>query len=121
MTNPSPPRIYMEVNGEYGEHAIPGAEDWHLVTELGEGGGYDWTTMRIYYSPSARRYFWHGDSGCSCNSWADSIATIAGFDDGDRAAATRAVRAFAADNEYGVTASGAIDATAAVQTFKEPK
>jgi hypothetical protein len=43
------------------------------------------------------------------------------FENGDRSALIRALRAFADDNEHSVSASSALDATSAAQTFKEPK
>ena len=104
-----------------GDRPIPGTEDWHLVTEAGDGGGYDWTTWRAYYSPSARRYFWHGDSGCSCNTWADELHTSSDFGNGSRADALNALREFAKDYSYSISGAEALDASTEIRTFKEPK
>lgn len=101
---------------------IPGTEDWHLVAEAGDGGGYDWTTWRAYYSPSARRYFWYGTSGCSCNGWADDLHTSSAFESGARADAARGLRRFAKDcGGYGLGPAEALDADARIRAFKEPK
>jgi hypothetical protein len=100
---------------------IRGTADWVAVTSIDEGGGYDWTELRAYYSPIARRYFWHGGSGCSCTCWGDGLRSADDFENGDRSALIRALRAFADDNEHSVSASSALDATSAAQTFKEPK
>ena len=101
---------------------LPGTEDWIEVAALGdEMGGYDWTEFKAFYSPSARRYFWHGDSGCSCNSWFDEISTAASFEDGDRAALLRAWEAFAKDHEYSIPVSVYLPGVAEIRNFKEPK
>lgn len=79
---------------------IPGTEDWVEVAELADsGGGYDWTIFNVYYSPSARLYFWHGDSGCSCNAWEDGVSSAADFENGDRDALARSWDRFA-DGHY---------------------
>lgn len=90
-------KIYMNLEGEYKEHRIPGTEDWVTVANEGEGG-WDWCIFNAFYSPSARRFFWHGDSGCSCNSWDDDLKTSADFQDGDRDALLRAWEVFAKDS-----------------------
>lgn len=100
---------------------FPGTESWVEVAQLGDGGGYDWCDFNAFYSPSARRYFWHGDRGCSCNSWQDELETSASFEDGDRAALIRAWETFVMDNEYSFGAADYINGVAAIKNFKEPK
>ena len=99
---------------------IPGTEDWIEVATLGEGG-YDWAEFNAFYSPSARRYFWHGDSGCSCNSWEDGLSTAADFENGDRDALIRAWKDFAKENTYNTTTNERQSGTATIRSFKEPK
>lgn len=70
------------------------AQDWTEVVELGYWD-YSWQTFRSHYSPSARRYFWDSQSGCSCYGWEDP--GVGGWESGDRQALMRAVR------EYGCT------------------
>ena len=117
---PNPPTKFdWDANGY---RPIPGTEDWYFVTEAGNGGGYDWTTWRAYYSPSARRYFWHGDIGCSSSTWTDDLDSSDDFGNGSRADALNALREFAKDHdEYGISHADALDATAEIRTFKEPK
>lgn len=99
-----------------------GTEDWVEVGQLGDGGGsYDWTEFRAFYSPSARRYFWHGDSGCSCNGWDDDLSTAADFEDGDRASLLRAWEEFAKDHSYDINVRDYTDGVSEIRKFKEPK
>ena len=97
---------------------MPGTEDWILVAELGDGGGYDWTDFNVFYSPSARRYFWHGDSGCSCNSWSDGLSTDADFENGDRTALSRAWEAFAKDS-YAFSVTEYLSGVSTIRDLKE--
>jgi len=90
---------YMTVDGEYGKHRIPGTEDWVIVASEGEWD-YSWTMFKAFYSPSARRFFWHGDSGCSCNSWSDDLTSSESFENGDRDALLRAWETFAKDRNW---------------------
>lgn len=104
------------------EEPIPGTEDWQHVVTLGDAGAsYEWTTLAAYYSPSARRYFWLGGSGCSCNSWYDDATSVEAFENGDRDALVRAVKSFADDHEYSFPGSEASETLATIKTFKEPK
>ena len=116
---PNPPTKF---DWDAGDRPIPGTEGWYFVTEAGNGGGYDWTTWRAYYSPSARRYFWHGDIGCSCSTWTDDLDSSDDFGNGSRADALNALREFAKEHEeYGISPADALDSTADIRTFKEPK
>ena len=79
----------------YERTRMPGTEDWVEVARLADsGGGYEWTQFNVFYSPSARRFFWHGDSGCSCNSWEDGVSSAESFENGDREALVRAWERF---------------------------
>ena len=120
MSKPDPPVKFLQETAQYG--ALPGTEDWYLVTEADEGGGYDWTTWRLYYSPSSCRYFWHGDSGCSCNTWTDDVDSAEDFGNGSRADALNALREFVKEHGgYGISPADALNASTEVRTFKEPK
>lgn len=96
---------------------MPGTEDWKEVADL-DFGDYSWTTFRVYYSPSSRRYFWHGDSGCSCNNWAKGVASSADFSNGDKEAAARAWESFARDYEYSIHTSDYISGAAQIREFR---
>lgn len=101
---------------------LPGAEDWVEVAEMEDGrGDYEWTEFKVFYSPSARRYFWHGDGGCSCNGWGDEIHTASDFEDGDRAALLRAWKVFTEENSYDFSATDYADGVSKIRDFKESK
>lgn len=101
---------------------IPGTEDWVDVAEMEDGRhDYEWTEFKAFYSPSARRYFWHGDGGCSCNGWSDDVKTVSGFEDGDRAALLRAWKVFTEENSYDFDANDYASGVSEIRNFKEPK
>lgn len=52
-----------------------------LVAEEGEYD-YSWSIVRVYYDAAQRIYYWFDDSGCSCSSWADSVASLMEFENG---------------------------------------
>lgn len=79
---------------------IEGTEDWIAVATESESEGYDWSAISFYYSPSARRYFWFSDSGCSCNWHMDYVDSVGQFEDGDRQAAIKAAKQW--DAQLGV-------------------
>lgn len=54
---------------EWTDQHTPGTEDWVEVAAFESGGGYDWAIWKCWWSPSARRYFYDGGRGCSCNYW----------------------------------------------------
>lgn len=107
--------------GTNGYIPIPGTEDWVEVGELGTGGGYDWCDFNVYYSPSARRYFWHGASGCSCNSWADDLSGATDFQDGDKDALLRAWQSFAEENNYSIYVGDYASGVATIRGFRPEK
>lgn len=101
-------------NGEYGRD-LP--TNWLPVTSIDLGCGYEWEEFHAFWSPTARRYFWHGSAGCSCNSWADDVDAEADFRNGGRADLLRAIR------EWCVKAECSIDiyerAMSEVRAFRE--
>ena len=64
-------------------------QDWVEVIELGYWD-WEWDIFQAHYSPSARRYFWDRQCGCSCDGWEDPGP--GGWESGDRQALIRAVR-----------------------------
>ncbi|UYL88353.1 hypothetical protein SEA_EVEPICKLES_66 [Arthrobacter phage EvePickles] len=100
---------------------LPGTEDWIEVAKLGDQGGYEWTDFNAYYSPSARRYFWHGDGGCSCNSWSDGLGSADDLQNGGRADLLRAWEEFAKEHTYSIGVTGYLDGVSTIKKFKEPK
>ena len=106
---PDPPLKFDWDAGDY--RPIPGTEDWYFVTAAGGVRGYNWTTWRAYYSPSARRYF-----------WSDDVNSAEEFGIGSRADALNALRRSAKDHEeYGISPADALQADTKIHTFKEPK
>lgn len=69
-------------------------EDWVQVTGVSLGEIYSWEDIIVFWSPTARRYYWYEDSGCSCHYWGENLETVGDFYDGDRKAAERALREF---------------------------
>ena len=88
---------------------VEGTEDWIAVAHDSDSEGWDWSAISFYYSPSARRYFWYRDGGCSCNWHMDMVSGIGEFEDGDRQAAIAEAQSFSTECETEVRA------------FKEPK
>ena len=75
-----------------------GMEDWIAVaTEI--DGGWEWSAISFYYSPSARRYFWYSDAGCSCNWHMDHPVTASDFEDGTKLEAIREAKSWGIDDE----------------------
>ena len=100
---------------------IDGAADWVEVATLEDGRmDYEWAEFRAFYSPSARRYFWHGDSGCSCNSWGDEVQGVEDFENGDRASLLRAWETFTEDHSYGFDSNAHLSGVAEIKKFREP-
>lgn len=97
---------------------IPGTDDWVEVATLGDQGGYDWTDFNAFYSPSARRYFWHGESGCSCNSWGDDLSSASDFQNGERDALLRSWETFAKVNEYSISVTEYQHGVGEIRNFK---
>lgn len=110
------PGVYLYTLNDYSGGILPGTEDWQHVVDLGSGGGYSWETTPFYYSPSARRFFWRSESGCSCNSWGDSIESVADFENGSRADALKAVRRIVEDS-FETSPANALDAAEAIRKF----
>lgn len=105
--------------GIYSENSLP--KNWRHVLTMDDSGGYDWTTLHAFWSPTARRFFWHGGSGCSCNSWGDDLRSEADFQDGNRTALRKAIHDFTEEHPYSVKAFEAINAIYALAQFKGSK
>lgn len=93
-------------------------EDLQEVATL-DDGGYSWSTLRSFWSPSRRRYLWVSGSGCSCNSLRDEIRSIADFEEGGRQALKRALRAFADERSSSFQPGDLVDALGDVEAFTE--
>lgn len=61
-------------------------------------GDYEWSEIRVFWSPAGRMYLWHYAAGCSCTSWGEELGDLADFNYGDRNAVRRALEDFAEDN-----------------------
>jgi hypothetical protein len=99
---------------------MEGTEDWITVAEMLEGS-YEWTEFRVFWSPSARRYFWYGDSGCSCNGWNDDLEGVQSFENGDRDDAVRGWERFAKVHKYTFGPQDIVEGTAEIRNFSEVK
>lgn len=102
--------------GVYDHKNLP--TDWMHVTSI-ESGCYDWCALHAFWSPSARRYFWLDASGCSCNSWGDYLSSEADFSNGSKSDLMAAIRSFADEYDYSVSAVQTIDAATEVSRFRE--
>lgn len=98
---------------------IPGTDDWVTVVELGEGG-WEWEEFKAFWSPSSRRFFWGGASGCSCSDWSESFDSAADFEDGDRDALLRAWETFA-KNGYFLSDEDRLAGVSEIRAFKKVK
>ncbi|UJQ87193.1 hypothetical protein SEA_BAILEYBLU_55 [Arthrobacter phage BaileyBlu] len=99
--------------------AVPGTEDFIAVHDF-YGGGYDWSSFHAYYSPSARRFFWYTDSGCSCYGPMESVDSIGDFEVGSREDLIRAWNAWAVvTRDYDVTLDEKISGALEIRRFKE--
>lgn len=108
--------------GDVFEHAwsedqYRGTEDWVPVLTIDGGGGYDWTTLHAWYSPSANRYYWGGSSGCSCNWYGQDFNSVSDFQTGDRPALMAGIRSFMSDHEYTFRATDVVHAIMAANVF----
>lgn len=92
--------------------------DWAHVASIDASGGYDWTTLHAFWSPTARRFFWASGSGCSCNSWGDDLRTEGDFENGTKDDLQRAIRQFAEDYSYSIPATVVLDAVSDVARFR---
>jgi len=92
--------------------------DWVDVVFVTTQDNYDWIDLGVYYSPTARRWFWYEDSGCSCYSW-EAPPTVEEWENGDKDAALRALDNFQGYGDY--AASDRIDDKLTVRNFKETR
>jgi len=101
------------------DEPLSGTDDWQKVAYLEDPKcDYEWAEFRAFYSPSARRYFWHGDSGCSCNGWGDDVSTAASFENGGRADLLRAWENFTKDHGYYFGVGEYLSGVAEIRKFK---
>lgn len=97
---------------DYGiDHDMPAY--WVHVLTVDGSGTVEWATLHAFYSPTDRRYFWYGNSGCSCDWWGEELGSEADFENGEKADLERAIQRFA-DTEYG----DMLDALADLRRFK---
>ena len=92
--------------------------NWVHVVSIDSSGGYDWTTLHAFWSPTSRRFFWASGSGCSCNSWGEDLRTEGDFENGDKLGLQRSIRQLAEEYPYSVSATDVLDAVGAVATFR---
>lgn len=56
----------------------PGADIATVIVDLDDGGGYDWSEVKVWQRHIDGRLFMAADSGCSCNSL---LSDVNGWDD----------------------------------------
>ena len=102
----------------FGNNKLPdGLADLKSVCSIVSGGGYDWEEFRVFWSPTARMYFWLGEAGCSCNGWGDALYSLSEMENGQaKSDVIRAIRAWASD-AYSVTAAEVLDAMNELANF----
>lgn len=82
----------------YSETDLP--THWEHVVSVSSGGGYEWAILHSFYDPTSNRYFWYGDSGCSCNWWGWRLNSEADFQSGSKEDLGRGIRDFCVENYY---------------------
>ncbi|WNN93707.1 hypothetical protein SEA_CALLINALLBARBZ_57 [Arthrobacter phage CallinAllBarbz] len=103
----------------YKDEPIPGTEDFVEVLSS-YGGGYDWCSFNAYYSPSARRYFWYTDAGCSCIGPMEYLDSVGDFRVGSRVDLIRAWNEWAVPtSDYDMTIADKIAGALKIRQFKE--
>ena len=78
---------------------IPDTEDFRTVIKATAYESYEWAEFRAWYSPSARQFFWSGQSGCSCNMF-EIPSTIDGMENGSKQDMINALRRFMQERDY---------------------
>lgn len=104
--------------GIYEPHDLP--TDWQHVLSISDGAGYEWSEFYAFYSPTARRFFWSGGSGCSCSGWGDDLKRETDFENGSKADLERAARDFLDDNSYDFTPADGIAAMETLRRWRKP-
>lgn len=77
---------------------VEGSEDWEAVATEFESEDYDWNAISVFWSPSARKYFWFSDGGCSCSWHMEGPMTLGDFEVGNKADALLAAKAWSNGN-----------------------
>jgi hypothetical protein len=92
--------------------------DWVPVASLDGGGGYDWAEMHVFWSPSARQFFYASASGCSCSAFHQNVASSSSWSHTtDRRVIIDAMTLFADENPGRIKTSSTIDAAGKVSSF----
>lgn len=101
--------------GDYEQ--MPGTEDFVPVLFVDEGG-YEWAEFHAWYSPGQRRYFWSGQTGCSCFSY--EVSSLGDLQVGSRDDLLRSIKEWVEDDAkcYGVDGIAVMQAA---RDFKEPR
>lgn len=96
---------------------MPGTEDFVPVLSLDEGH-YEWAEFHAWYSPGQRRYFWLGQTGCSCYSY--EVSSLGELQVGSRDDLLRSIHEWVQGEAQYYNVDG-IAAQQAARDFKEPK
>lgn len=70
---------------------IRGCEDFEEVFAF-DDGVWEWDVFDMFYSPSARRYFWYNAAGCSCDGPYEDVGSAGDLQNGSYQDAVREVR-----------------------------
>ena len=83
---------------DWNPEEIPGTEDFRLVIKATAYESYEWAEFLAWYSPSSRKYFWSGQSGCSCNMF--EIYKLDNLENGSKQDMVNALRRFMQERDY---------------------
>ena len=81
------------------ETEVPGTSDFRTVIEATAYESYEWAEFHAWYSPSARQFFWSGQSGCSRNMF-EVPHTIDDMENGSKQDMINALRSFMQERDY---------------------
>lgn len=96
---------------------MPGTEDFVPVVSV-DVGGYEWAELHAWYSPGQRRYFWSGQTGCSCYRY--EVYSLGGLQVGSKDDLLRSIKEWVDEDAkyYGVDGIAVMQAA---RDFKEPR
>lgn len=81
-----------------------------LITDVGDGGGYDWDCFTVWKSIEGNTFYWGADSGCSCTSPFEDLNSLADLTSGTAQQAHDALDTWFAEDWHTVSAETVADA-----------
>ena len=68
-------------------------EEYVEVVDIFEGD-WEWQIFTAWFNNKTNKYYWYGESGCSCDNYGDYVETLSELEYGDREALLRAVKSW---------------------------